>query len=75
MKFPDKDLAMYAESGLRTEQRLSHDGMNAVCTDNQWRLNTTVVSKLERGVGFVLLNRDQLFAEMDAVARHQGSES
>lgn len=63
------------EAGLLgAEQRLPHHRMNAIRADDQHRFDAAAVGKRERDAGSVLLDRDQLFAEVDAVGRRQGSE-
>lgn len=65
-----------SEAGLLgTEQHLSDRRMNAVRADDQQRFGTTAVRKRESGARFMMLDRDQFFAKVDALARRERCES
>jgi hypothetical protein len=48
--------------------------MYAISSNDQRRLDATAIGKHESGSRFVLLDRDQLSPEVNAVGRDQGSK-
>ena len=63
------------EAGLLgAKECFAYDRMYAISSNDQRRLDATAIGKHESGSCFVLLDRDQLSPEVNAVGRDQGSK-